>query len=375
MNAFLFSLTLSCTPEGDPDVEGDEPYECEDGADNDGDGYYDCDDSDCAGAPICNGEGDADSDSDTDVNQDKDKDGYTVAQNDCDDNNPDINPGADEICNNKDDDCNGEKDDDPTDGTTYYEDSDGDNYGNPSSTTEACSKPSGYVTDSTDCDDDEKSAHPGGTETDWDGIDQDCDGIDLNTEACVLTSIDDATDWVSYWAYSVSDVSKSYLGIYTVDLYHQTLYVDADSYTATKDAEDSKAFTTEIDTLQALNTEANPFWLDVSLFNEYTYCDGYVDWTDVPYTGTVDLVVNGNNVTADVNLSSSGGTYVQDDVVMWEYASGGSCDVQTVDSLLGYFGYSILDFFDTAFSSYTNEIGDELEQEIVWYIEYNCSKP
>ena len=53
MNAFLFSLTLSCTPEGDPDVEGDEPYECEDGADNDADGDYDCNDADCAGAPVC----------------------------------------------------------------------------------------------------------------------------------------------------------------------------------------------------------------------------------------------------------------------------------------------------------------------------------
>ena len=37
--------------------EGRYPGECEDGADNDGDRLYDCDDPDCAGAPVCNGEG------------------------------------------------------------------------------------------------------------------------------------------------------------------------------------------------------------------------------------------------------------------------------------------------------------------------------
>ena len=35
------------------DIEGDQPGECSDGADNDRDGAFDCDDSDCAGAPVC----------------------------------------------------------------------------------------------------------------------------------------------------------------------------------------------------------------------------------------------------------------------------------------------------------------------------------
>ena len=35
------------------DIEGNEPGECGDGADNDGDGLFDCDDPDCAGAPAC----------------------------------------------------------------------------------------------------------------------------------------------------------------------------------------------------------------------------------------------------------------------------------------------------------------------------------
>lgn len=35
--------------------EGDDPYECEDGADNDRDGLFDCADPDCSGSPSCDG--------------------------------------------------------------------------------------------------------------------------------------------------------------------------------------------------------------------------------------------------------------------------------------------------------------------------------
>jgi hypothetical protein len=58
-------LLTGCTPnvviESDGDanngtavsIEGDEPGECSDGADNDGDGYFDCDDNECWNSPDC----------------------------------------------------------------------------------------------------------------------------------------------------------------------------------------------------------------------------------------------------------------------------------------------------------------------------------
>ena len=60
--------------------------------------------------------------------------GYAENNSDCDDNNPNINPAATEICNNSDDDCNNQIDDNATDASTFYLDDDNDGFGDPNST-------------------------------------------------------------------------------------------------------------------------------------------------------------------------------------------------------------------------------------------------
>ncbi len=100
---------------------------------------------------------------------------YVLNNTDCDDANSAINPGASEICNAIDDDCDGT----PDDGllfTTYYADIDSDTYGDAFNSTSTCDGvPSGYVTDNTDCDDAQSTVNPGATEI-CDGLDNDCDG-------------------------------------------------------------------------------------------------------------------------------------------------------------------------------------------------------
>jgi len=101
---------------------------------------------------------------------DKDGDGYT-SDVDCDDSDQDTYPGATEICDGVDNNCDGE-----TDETEFemYLDADRDSYGDPESAITDCALVEGYVANSDDCDDSNVDINPDGTEV-CDGQDNDCD--------------------------------------------------------------------------------------------------------------------------------------------------------------------------------------------------------
>jgi glycosidase len=105
--------------------------------------------------------------------------GYTGVGGDCNDNDAGINPGAVEVCNGIDDDCDGLVDDldngTVSGRTTFYLDSDRDGYGSNESTILACSAPVGYISIGGDCNDGNATVHPGAAEV-CNGIDDDCDG-------------------------------------------------------------------------------------------------------------------------------------------------------------------------------------------------------
>ncbi len=109
---------------------------------------------------------------------DDDGDGYSEAEGDCNDDDADVHPSAVERCNDVDDNCDGfVDDDDAVDASTWFLDSDGDGYGNPSSSTTACDEPAGFCADDTDCNDTRADINPGATEVcDDDDTDEDCDG-------------------------------------------------------------------------------------------------------------------------------------------------------------------------------------------------------
>ncbi|MBY0370225.1 hypothetical protein K2X33_06025 [bacterium] len=140
---------------------------CTDASDNDCDNDIDCSDSDCATDPACC--------------VDSDADGYgdiSCGGDDCDDSESDINPGENDYggafaTDGIDQDCSGTPDDGPDDPCEI--DTDGDGY-------DTCypGNPTLY-----DCNNNNISINPVGTEDCSDHLDNDCNGLtDCSDTAC-----------------------------------------------------------------------------------------------------------------------------------------------------------------------------------------------
>ena len=100
--------------------------------------------------------------------------GYVANNTDCNDANASVKPGATEICNAIDDDCDALIDEGLT-FLNYYVDADADGFGSSTATAvSSCSAVAGSVTNNSDCNDANASVKPGATEI-CNAIDDDCD--------------------------------------------------------------------------------------------------------------------------------------------------------------------------------------------------------
>ncbi len=127
---------------------------------------------------------------------DVDEDGFTstaLGGPDCDDGNADVFPGAEELCNDIDDNCNSTVDESNPTAPQWYLDEDDDGFG-AGDAVRACAAPDDHVSDSTDCDDTRNAVNPDATEV--------CNTRDDNCDNVTDT---DAIDRTPYYADTDSD--------------------------------------------------------------------------------------------------------------------------------------------------------------------------
>ena len=131
---------------------------------------------------------------------------YALDGGDCNTADSSIYPGATEVCDVTDQDCDGTADNGVT--TDYFPDLDSDGFGDSAAVaTAACSAPSGTVADDTDCDDTSDLAFPGATEL-CDGLQNDCDDTTWTDDAGLVSSYDSTletwSDETATWAAGTS---------------------------------------------------------------------------------------------------------------------------------------------------------------------------
>jgi MYXO-CTERM domain-containing protein len=226
--------------------------------------------------------------------------GYVADDTDCDDTDADTYPGADEWCDGHDDDCDGITDeDDSMDSITWYVDADGDGEGDPTISADSCYGATGYVENSTDCDDTDAALNTSDADGDgftscdsdcndgdatinidaseiwYDGVDQNCDGwSDYDQDG-------DGFDYMEYGGDDCDDLNPD-INVDAAEIWYDGNDQDCDGlsdYDADYDGQESETYGGED------CDDADP--------------DTYTGAPDTPYDGIINDCDNANDNDAD----------------------------------------------------------------------------